>query len=899
MMKNKNVNKSILIIIAMVLLLAFSLQFSFATSINDTDDEGIKGALDSDDFVGTIHLNPGNYSGINNTNITVERNVTFQGNGSPDKVVIDGKNSNWLFNIEDNLNVKFINITFRNAVADDGAAIFNGFNSNITFINCIFENNFADNGGAIYNNKGTITMENSLFINNRVSGDATGFLIDGDSLGGAIYNSGTFTLSYSNFTNNSANFGGGAIYNSGDMIVSDCNFNDNNALANCFIEILYPKNPLPSDDDEDDDGIMDLPITESIVIDSFGGAIYNSGTFTLSYSNFTNNGANFGGAIYNSGDMIVSDCNFNDNNALAICVNEMLNQENQIILQLLDGNADDSQCLGIHINSFGGAIYNDGIFTLSYSNFTNNTANEGGAIYNDGTFTLNYSNFTNNTANFYGGGIFNSGNMNVSGNTMTGNLAGIGIGEVDEIFILDAKIDDEAYGNVIYNIGNMGGLVLTYLNNPVMNVKLGENIILYAYLTDDMNNPITGGDISFYVDNDFKDNVFVNEGQVNIDYTPNILGTIPVHGEYTGGLYDIIIKPAHITIRLSTSTTIVVPNNLKAGDKITINGVLTDEKGNSLSNTRLTVVVGGQTQTVRTGSNGTWSLNFTITTSGNHIVSVNFAGNNTHIGFNSTANFNADKVNTITTLLVPDNAKVNQDTIIRGVLTDVQSNSLANAEIIVTVNDKSYQITTNNNGVWSLSYTPTISGKNNVSVTYAGNNAYFSSSNSNSFDIEKGKVNIDTNITENSDGSVTVKARVTDENKIPMFNHPVEITVDGKLFGIRYTDKNGIVRISIPPSALNPKSMIRVSVAGGHYDPTTNSFSLKRNNAENTKNNTENTLDNTKNNTEDTENNIKHLTKTNANMKETGMPLLAIFLVLTVLIGSCIKKSKHFFMKRK
>ncbi|MCL2687928.1 MAG: hypothetical protein FWE58_05275, partial [Methanobrevibacter sp.] len=785
MMKNKNVNKSILIIIAMVLLLAFSLQFSFATSINDTDDEGIKGALDSDDFVGTIHLNPGNYSGINNTNITVERNVTFQGNGSPDKVVIDGKNSNWLFNIEDNLNVKFINITFRNAVADDGAAIFNGFNSNITFINCIFENNFADNGGAIYNNKGTITMENSLFINNRVSGDATGFLIDGDSLGGAIYNSGTFTLSYSNFTNNSANFGGGAIYNSGDMIVSDCNFNDNNALANCFIEILYPKNPLPSDDDEDDDGIMDLPITESIVIDSFGGAIYNSGTFTLSYSNFTNNGANFGGAIYNSGDMIVSDCNFNDNNALAICVNEMLNQENQIILQLLDGNADDSQCLGIHINSFGGAIYNDGIFTLSYSNFTNNTANEGGAIYNDGTFTLNYSNFTNNTANFYGGGIFNSGNMNVSGNTMTGNLAGIGIGEVDEIFILDAKIDDEAYGNVIYNIGNMGGLVLTYLNNPVMNVKLGENIILYAYLTDDMNNPITGGDISFYVDNDFKDNVFVNEGQVNIDYTPNILGTIPVHGEYTGGLYDIIIKPAHITIRLSTSTTIVVPNNLKAGDKITINGVLTDEKGNSLSNTRLTVVVGGQTQTVRTGSNGTWSLNFTITTSGNHIVSVNFAGNNTHIGFNSTANFNADKVNTITTLLVPDNAKVNQDTIIRGVLTDVQSNSLANAEIIVTVNDKSYQITTNNNGVWSLSYTPTISGKNNVSVTYAGNNAYFSSSNSNSFDIEKGKVNIDTNITENSDGSVTVKARVTDENKIPMFNHPVEITVDGKLFGIR------------------------------------------------------------------------------------------------------------------
>ncbi|MCL2688083.1 MAG: hypothetical protein FWE58_06060, partial [Methanobrevibacter sp.] len=761
MMKNKNVNRPILVIIAIILLFAFSLQFSFATSINDTDDEGIKGALDSDDSVGTIHLNPGTYSGINNTNITVNKNVTFQGNGSPDRVVIDGENSNWLFNIQDNLTVKFINITFRNAVADNGAAIFNGFSSNVKFINCIFENNFAVNGGAIYNNKGTISVENSLFTNNQASnggaiynngffsvvgsnltnnvainggaiynngyvrlsdsnltynvaniggavynneniiisnceffkntalgndlfiqigpnsrevlslsyknvddlaylilsenihggaiynhndgqikiynsvfdynnandggaiynngdiriydstfvynyankggaiynnGNMTVFdgnftdniavgifgviynyaesqirdgdtenplnnpedplnnpenildniQIDGVSFGGAIYNSGKFTLIDSNFTYNNANVGG-AIYNSGDVVASNCNFIDNYATSYNTYNLLIRENQQPREilqssyenenlgDNEnlnENENLGDNENLENngrlssgfrinrpgdngliISVTSFGGAIYNNGTFTLRGSNFTNNSANFGGAIYNSGDMDVSNCNFVENYALANCVNEMLaqaNQRPQDILQLLDGGevsrdigdsennfqinraADDAAGLAIrnslinsiNVPSFGGAIYNSGTFTLSGSNFTNNSANSGGAIYNSGDMTVSGSNFIDNYAtgfirdadmaremmrdaesqdnlrilsaaddaagleldrSSFGGAIYNNGTFTLRGSNFTNNSAN--------------------FGGAIYNSGDMTASNCNFIEN--------------------------------------------------------------------------------------------------------------------------------------------------------------------------------------------------------------------------------------------------------------------------------------------------------------------------------------------------------------------------------------------------------------------------------------------------
>ncbi len=76
-------------------------------------------------------------------------------------------------------------------------------------------------------------------------------------------------------------------------------------------------------------------------------------------------------------------------------------------------------------SSHGGAIFNEGVATVTNSTFSNNSSDsEGGAIYNySGSMTVNFSTFSGNSAD-YGGGINNNeGTVSVSNSTFSGNSA--------------------------------------------------------------------------------------------------------------------------------------------------------------------------------------------------------------------------------------------------------------------------------------------------------------------------------------------------------------------------------------------------------------------------------------------------------------------------------------------
>ena len=1193
MMENKNLNPHILVCIAIVLLFACTLQFSFAASIDENTTEGINGTLNSPDFDGIMNLATGNYIGENNTNIVVNKNVTFQGEGPACEVVINGFGDSQLFYIEDNVNVKFINITFANANSREGAAIFNAFSSNITFINCIFRDNYAVNGGAIYNNEGKVIVEDSIFTFNRAGSsggaiynkgdfdlinsnfsyntafiggaiynsgdmdisncnldnnraiyysanemlaqanqvpqdvlqlvrggddasglgiddedslrggdDASGLGIDdeffplikdacggaiynegtlsidntnftintasfggaiynsGDvaatncnfidnhaypapqgvlqllrdedsenledgyrinraaddaaglgsdedliyesSCGGAIYNKGTFTLKNSNLTNNTASFGG-AIYNSGDMDVSICNLDGNSAFflaqANRLPQTilqLVPEDEETGDDLEsgyrvnraDDDA--GLGISENLRNEnSFGGAIYNCGIFTLVDSNLTNNTASFGGAIYNSGNMDVSNCNLSDNHAVFNGIlnqeaNEMLAQDNQLaqdairhlgeddtglgsdddgfgdnlesgsrvnraaddaaglainagsyggaiyncgtftlvdsnltnntasfggaiynceimnitncnftdnrallespqnVLRLLDGNEnlnqevlrllddedplgdgnplDDDNRLGDegrlgddegftrdeisrYENSYGGAIYNhkDGVMNVIYSTFDNNNANFGGAIFNDGLCNVTKSNFTNNTANFYGGAIFNSGNMTVTGNIMTGNLAGVGIEnlqdaesrirdtdmakEMNDFTInqedslddddpglaisekmrdminraLEDTLNDGAYGHVIYNMGNMGTLVLTYLDNSTKYVENGQDITLYATLTDDMSNPVTGGDISFMVNGELIGTDTSVEGYASVDYTANFNRLATVNGEYDGhDGYSINDLNGQLKNTLATSTTILVPSDIKIpalakqGNPVNITGVFTDENGRPVANVTITVTIDGKTSTTSTDDLGRWTVSYTPTHSGNITVIANFTGNQRYDS-----------------------------------------------------HEKSYV-----------------------------------------FAVTKSKVSVTVTTVNNPDGTVTVTANVVDDENNPV-RHYVDFYMDGKFLERRHTNDNGIASINVPDDGEEHEFLVLVPEA--EIDESSQHTVIHK--PEPPENKAKETPKVVEPVVEKIVDEVNTASATAA-MKNTGIPLFAVFLVFVLSLGVGIRKRK-------
>jgi hypothetical protein len=196
-----------------------------------------------------------------------------------------------------------------------------------------------------------------------------------------------------------------------------------------------------------------MTLQNGCVYATFGGAIYNSGTLTISScilsgntsidrSDYVTSLRGVGGAIYNLGTVII---------------------ENSILSNNLSTGA----------NPMGGAIYNAaGTVTISNSIFTNNSAvdtvggiyvdpeypqsGEGGAICNDGgVVTISHSNLTGNYAAFEGGGLCNGGIYNSGGTAtvenssrITGNTASAG-GDVDNFSTL--------YLDGTSEIDNLGG----------------------------------------------------------------------------------------------------------------------------------------------------------------------------------------------------------------------------------------------------------------------------------------------------------------------------------------------------------------------------------------------------------------------------------------------------------
>lgn len=484
-----------------------------------------------------------------------------------------------------------------------------------------------------------------------------------------------------------------------------------------------------------------------------GGAFFNSQDNTnIKFINCTfinNTATSGGGAIYNQYGVsfLVDNCTFIDNSAA----------------------------------SNGGAIVDNAQPRTRYGNFTvvnstfisNSAASNGGAIYSNNMFAnLTDNTFIDNNASI-GGGIYNNGNMSVSGNTMTGNSATI-------------------RGNVIYNAGRMGILNLTYLNNSTQDVTIGQNVSLFATLTDDMGNLITGQNISFYVNGILIRNVTAIEGYANLTYTASgPSGIVPVNGTYIGsGAYPINIANGQLRInKLNASSTIVAPEKVLVGKTINITGVATDENGNPLANTELNVTVDGVTYTVTTDSNGNWVLPYTPTHTGNVDVSVSWAGNSTHNGFTNSTNFDVEKRNIIVTLTVD----------------------------------------------------------------------------------------------ENNDGSVTITANATyEDDGSPAVDYPVEFYLDGNLVGDGSTDNNGIASLTIPANKITdgPHTITVIVIGGDTANDGTASIEFTKISQDNETNETNNTNETIKN------------PVTSADMKETGIPIIAVILVLLASISFIIRKKE-------
>lgn len=295
----------------------------------DSAIQTIKNAVSIADENATIHLADGEYKGLSNTRITLDKSLNFIGSKN---TVINGANANYIFDITDGVSVTFKNIKFVNAYKSPesysvsynqkvyGAAL-DIKNANVMIDNCTFENNVLsygsmDNyvyGGAI-SNFGDLTIINSRLINNTALSTSGLF-----SYGGSLYNKGKLNILNTSFLQSkSIDFGyGAAIANDGDVIMENSIISDSVALHECKGSAIYN-----TGDFKLYNSIIENNYIERASFNFIYGVVYNSGTLTARGSIFRNNTGYYeapipaykgSGNIYNIGLLNLSYNAFIDN----------------------------------------------------------------------------------------------------------------------------------------------------------------------------------------------------------------------------------------------------------------------------------------------------------------------------------------------------------------------------------------------------------------------------------------------------------------------------------------------------------------------------------------------------------------------------------------------------------
>lgn len=165
-----------------------------------------------------------------------------------------------------------------------------------------------------------------------------------------------------------------------------------------------------------------LTVSQCAISGNQGNGIRNDGTVLLSDSTVSGNFARFGAGIDNRGNLEIVRCLIANNQSQGS--GGGLVSFGNAVVKITDSTFDNNAATG----GSGAGIANGAPLTVLNTTFSNNRAGAdvstfGGGIQNDanGTLTVINCTFFGNRSGIRGGGIYNSGVLNLKSSTLTGN----------------------------------------------------------------------------------------------------------------------------------------------------------------------------------------------------------------------------------------------------------------------------------------------------------------------------------------------------------------------------------------------------------------------------------------------------------------------------------------------
>ena len=604
---------------------------------------------------------------------------------------------------------------------------------NVVIYNSTLNNNNAtEYGGAIYIKKGNVTVNGSSFINNSAT---KGF-------GGAIFvNTGIVTvINGSSFINNTANFDGGTICigGTGDVIVNGSYFTDNYA---------YTGGAICINGTGDVTVINGSSFINNTAESGFGGAIYteNGSVAVTNGSSFINNTVESGdgGAIYVNGNVNVIDSSFINNSVTgmynyggAICIGDSGNV-NVTSSSFINNSAVYGTGGVIRIISSGNitikgssfinnsasdegviSINGDGYVTIDGSSFINNTADDVGviSIFGDGYLTVNNSSFVNNSASYsYGGAIsIVTGNVTVNGSNFINNTAK-GVGGAILINTGNVTCNNSIF---IGNNASDGGAISTRAPNQYSSCNADVHCSYCVFV----NNTASGNGSIIFLGN--SSNSSFEDCWYGVN---NPFGTSGNNMIYNYNKSSNFIPSNHLILSLN-----VDPTTVNSGETINVLVGFHDNETNKIvsipSRDLILNSAGGSFYPAIVNISSSVNNFFTAgNTAGEYNISATV--DNETLSKNITIKENPiPPVSPTVTVLTGEDLTTSNSTVTFSVtLKTVDGDVLGNESVLyILYNDEYHPVSTDSNGVATVTLNNLTIGSYNIRYVYFGNSLYAS-----------------------------------------------------------------------------------------------------------------------------------------------------------------------------
>ena len=253
------------------------------------------------------------------------------------------------------------------------------------------------------------------------------------------------------------------------------------------------------------------------------------------------------------------------------------------------------------------------------------------------------------------------------------------------------------------------------------------------------------------------------------------------------------IIPVETSISADSNMTVLV-SEIEAGAYFNLTLVAGDEV---LSNQTVVISFANETDKFTTDDNGVISYKLPEVSTGNYTIEMVYAGDDVYNGSNASAIVN---VQTQRTKLYLRNALfyIGQNEILRVVLWDSNAKPIANKEVSVTVDGKTYTGITDDNGTAYIRVLVGV-GTFEATINFAGDSQYSASSQVGSVRVYKEPAVLGVKYTSFKASAATKTVQLTLWNRqgkpLPT-NTKLAFKVNGKTY-TGFTDSNGIVKINI------------------------------------------------------------------------------------------------------